>query len=500
MAILILTSLVALCVVVVTVFKAVTRAHASPLSRIPNAGWGAGYSRLIWAFRQEYRGNVTLELPKLHETLGSSVVDLKPLTWAATNPFVLLGPLIRIGPNELSFYSIDIYDTVHKVNGGFVKDPRNYGEFVQDEHPALFSITDIQEHAKRRRILGQLFSRSNIEKLEGLMLHHIEEFISAVGKRSTSFDVGPACRALEADIISEFSFGEALSAVSAWSKGEEVALVSKNDEKATFLPLQYDEWTYKAWVRNKDPDRKSQFPNLLNVMVSAGVPTQTALSEAKENLGPGTDTTSASLAHILYALSWNPTYQQKLYQDLASRGFPTDFNTLENIPRLKACVKEGIRWAGASVAMLPRVVPKGGVELCGNFIPEGTIVTSSPVWYLRDKYAYPNPELFNPYRWIDDSGLNATEDILRDKFYVAFSKGANTCIANHFSYLELYMSVAKMVANFEISPANGRQRPAQVTGLNNADWQPVQLPKRKEWVSAVVTEPLLIKIVPRRYL
>ncbi|KAK1716874.1 uncharacterized protein BDZ83DRAFT_722671 [Colletotrichum acutatum] len=182
MAILILTSLVALCVVVVTVFKAVTRAHASPLSRIPNAGWGAGYSRLIWAFRQEYRGNVTLELPKLHETLG---------------------PLIRIGPNELSFYSIDIYDTVHKVNGGFVKDPRNYGEFVQDEHPALFSITDIQEHAKRRRILGQLFSRSNIEKLEGLMLHHIEEFISAVGKRSTSFDVGPACRALEADIICE---------------------------------------------------------------------------------------------------------------------------------------------------------------------------------------------------------------------------------------------------------------------------------------------------------
>ncbi|KAG7053569.1 benzoate 4-monooxygenase cytochrome p450 [Colletotrichum scovillei] len=506
MTILLLTSLVALCIVVVTVFKTVTKAHASPLSRIPNAGWGAGYSRLIWAFRQEYRGNVTLELPKLHETLGSSVVPLKPLTWVATNLIVLLGPLIRIGPNELSFYSIDIYDTVHKVNSGFVKDPRNYGEFVQDEHPALFSITDPQEHAKRRRILGQLFSRSNIEKLEGLMLHHIDEFVSAVGKRSTSFDIGLACRALEADIISDFSFGEALSAVSAWSKGEEVALVSKNDEKATFLPLIMNFpllysiwWTYKAWVQNKDPDRKSQFPNLLNVMVSAGLPTQTALSEAKENLGPGTDTTSASLAHILYALSWNSTYQQKVYQDLASRGFPTDFNTLENIPRLRGCVKEGIRWAGASVAMLPRVVPKGGVELCGNFVPEGTIVTSSPVWYLRDKYAYPNPELFNPYRWIDDSGLNTTEDVLRDKFYVAFSKGANTCIANHFSYLELYMSVAKMVANFEISPANEQHRHAQAAGLNNADWQPVQLPKRKEWVSAVVTEPLLIKTVPRRH-
>ncbi|OHF00745.1 hypothetical protein CORC01_04062 [Colletotrichum orchidophilum] len=504
MAILTLASLFILCVVAVTVFKAVTRAHASPLSQIPNAGWGAGYSRLIWAFRQEYRGHVTLELPKLHEKLG---------------------PLVRIGPNELSFYSIDIYDTVHRVNSGFVKDPRNYGEFVQDEHPALFSITDPHEHSKRRRILGQLFSRSNIEKLEELMLHHIDEFISAVGKRSVSLDIGPACRALEADIISQFSFGEALSAVSAWSKGEEVAFVAKNDEKATFLPLvstgnsqnrqkadrgdyelsnvglqQYDQWTYQAWVRNKDSDRKSPFPNLLNVMVSAGVPTQTALSEAKENLGPGTDTTSASFAHILFALSWNPTFQQKLYQDLASRGFPTDMNTLESIPRLKACVKEGIRWAGASVAMLPRVVPKGGVELCGKFVPEGTIITSSPVWYLRDKYAYPNPELFNPYRWIDESGMSATEDALRDKFYIPFSKGANTCIANHFSYLELYLSVTKMVVNFEIAPADEKARPAQLAGLNSADWQPVQLPKRKEWVSAVVSEPLLIKTKPRRRL
>ncbi|KAK1622457.1 cytochrome P450 [Colletotrichum phormii] len=168
-------------------------------------------------------------------------------------------------------------------------------------------------------------------------------------------------------------------------------------------------------------------------MVSAGVLTQTALSEAKENLGPETDTTFASLAHILYALACNPTYQEKLYQDLASRRFPTDLNTLENIPRLRACVKEGIRWAGASVAILPRVVPQGGVELCGKFVPEGTIITSSPVWYLRDKYAYPNPELFNPYRWIDASGSNTTEDVLRDRFYIPFSKGANTCIANQLA-------------------------------------------------------------------
>lgn len=122
--------------------EAVIRAHASPLSQIPNAGWGAGYSRLLWTFYQEFRGNITIELPKIHEKLGkphSTLIDLVRTPPRANRR--MIGPLIRIGPNEVSFYSIDIYDTLHKVNSGFVKDPRNYGEFVQDGHPALFSIT-----------------------------------------------------------------------------------------------------------------------------------------------------------------------------------------------------------------------------------------------------------------------------------------------------------------------------------------------------------------------
>lgn len=147
------------------------------------------------------------------------------------------------------------------------------------------------------------------------------------------------------------------------------------------------QWTLKAWMGNKDLEKKSPFPNLIKVMISAGVPTQTALSEAKENLGPGTDTTSASLAHTLYALSRNPVYQQKLYEDIARLGFPTDMSSLENIPRLRACVKEGIRWAGAAAAMLPRVVPRGGVELCGKFIPEGVSLSSGKYLSASDATA-----------------------------------------------------------------------------------------------------------------
>lgn len=106
-------------------------------------------------------------------------------------------------------------------------------------------------------------------------------------------------------------------------------------------------------------------------MVNSGLPPLTALSEATENLGPGTDTTSATLAHILWALAHNPSFQQALFHDLSSVSFSTDMTTLEGVPKLRACVKEGTRWTGAAAAMLPRIVPEGGAEFYGHFIPEG---------------------------------------------------------------------------------------------------------------------------------
>lgn len=47
---------------------------------------------------------------------------------------------MRIGPNAVSFYSLDVYDIVYGTGSRFRKDPRTYGEFVQG-CPALFSIT-----------------------------------------------------------------------------------------------------------------------------------------------------------------------------------------------------------------------------------------------------------------------------------------------------------------------------------------------------------------------
>ncbi|KAI1076101.1 benzoate 4-monooxygenase cytochrome p450 [Whalleya microplaca] len=500
------------CLLALAVARHIYRVRRSPLAKVPNAGYLAPYSRLGWLFLHENRGTITLDLPPLHDELG---------------------PLIRIGPREVSFYSLEVYNTVHKVGRKFKKDPRVYGEFVQDGHPALFSITDPAEHSKRRRLMGQLFNRSKMDNLEGLMLHHINQWVAAIAKKTDMVvDLAAACRALEADIISDFSFGATIGAIDAWSHGRQLGMVAKNDEKATWMPIlttlptivqlwewaeaavfsiagyqssytqelqNFHKWANQSWSAAISRDAKpSPNPNLVQTLVRSGLPPLTALSEAKENLGPGTDTTSASLAHVLWALAHNGQFQEELFDDLSKSGFPTDMTSLESVAKLSACVHEGIRWAGAAAAMLPRIVPEGGVELHGTFIPEGTVLTSSPIWYLRDKTAFPSPEYYDPYRWLTSDGTEISEDALRDRFYIPFSKGANVCMGIHFSYYELYLSVSRVICNYrihvhEVGPYAGA-RSGMVSGVK---WQRVKLPSRKEWVAAVVTDELEVIMEPR---
>ncbi|KAG0646770.1 Cytochrome P450 monooxygenase [Hyphodiscus hymeniophilus] len=109
------------------------RIISSPLPDIPSASILAPVSRMLWALPLEFLGRLTLDLPILHEKHG---------------------PLLRIGPNEVSFYSLEIYKIVYSARSQFAKDPRVYCQFVQDNNPALFSITFVTLENREMRSRG----------------------------------------------------------------------------------------------------------------------------------------------------------------------------------------------------------------------------------------------------------------------------------------------------------------------------------------------------------
>lgn len=83
------------------------------------------------------------------------------------------------------------------------------------------------------------------------------------------------------------------------------------------------------------------------------------------------------------------------------RGLPPNFNyeQVKGLEYLGYVIEETLRLYPAAPAGLPRLVPSGGAELGGYYLPADTVV-STQAWSLhRDPKAFPNPLKFDPGRW-----------------------------------------------------------------------------------------------------
>lgn len=89
------------------------------------------------------------------------------------------------------------------------------------------------------------------------------------------------------------------------------------------------------------------------------------------NVTAGTDTTSISLAAVIYHLWQNPRYLSKLRDELKGASDPITFEQAKGIPYLEAVIKEALRVHPAAGLPMQRVVPQGGRTIAGRFFPAG---------------------------------------------------------------------------------------------------------------------------------
>ena len=84
-----------------------------------------------------------------------------------------------------------------------------------------------------------------------------------------------------------------------------------------------------------------------------------------------------------------------------------EFSDRENLPYINAIVKEVIRWNPPLPIAIPNRVTQDDVYR-GYIIPEGANVVQN-VWAIfRDSTVYPNPEVFNPERFLKDGKIDPT--------------------------------------------------------------------------------------------
>ncbi|TFK48996.1 cytochrome P450 monooxygenase pc-bph [Heliocybe sulcata] len=170
-------------------------------------------------------------------------------------------------------------------------------------------------------------------------------------------------------------------------------------------------------------------------------------AEALTQLIAGSDTTSNSSCAITYYLALYPDVQAKLHAELdEALGNDDPVSTFDQVKRLKyleAVINEALRIHSTSGIGLPRVVPEGGMTVCGKTFPEGTVLSVPTYTIHREKAVWgEDVDVFRPERWfeIDQADIN--------KAFNPFSYGPRACVGRNLASMELLIIISSILRRY----------------------------------------------------
>jgi hypothetical protein len=216
--------------------------------------------------------------------------------------------------------------------------------------------------------------------------------------------------------------------------------------------------------------KKDFFYYLLNATdpeTGKGLSTPELWGEANVLMIAGSDTTSTTLAAALFYLVRQPGALSKLSAEV--RGA---FNGVEEIVSsarlnelvyLKAVLDEALRLAPAVPGAIPREVMAGGAVVDGVFLPVGTNCGTPTYSIHRQEAYYRAAGTFLPERWIEGARCEVADtkwttskeqvDTARRAF-CPFSIGPRGCIGKSMAFMEMRVTLARLVFLFEMALAD----------------------------------------------
>ncbi|KAJ4470421.1 cytochrome P450 [Lentinula aciculospora] len=170
----------------------------------------------------------------------------------------------------------------------------------------------------------------------------------------------------------------------------------------------------------------------------------------------GAETTSGQLAWFVQAMILYPEVQQIAQKELdhivGLDRLPT-FDDYENLPYIRATVKEILRWRGVGPLGVPHRLSQDDYYQ-GYFLPKDTICFVN-IWTLHlNKEIYgDDAEHFNPGRFLDTGGkLKSSFADTKDEGHYSFGFGKRICVGRNVANNSLFIHIAFLLWAFNITP------------------------------------------------
>ncbi|KAH8679978.1 cytochrome P450 [Tricladium varicosporioides] len=177
------------------------------------------------------------------------------------------------------------------------------------------------------------------------------------------------------------------------------------------------------------------------------------------NFGAGVETTAIVIGALITNILSYPGCQEKIHAEidkamnegrLVGKGeVPGTRDMEEQLPYLRACLRESMRVHGVIGMPLLRKVPVGGRELEGVWVPGGATVGIN-MWVLhRDKSLYgEDADEWRPDRWLEYS-----EEKIRtlEPYNMSFGAGVRSCPGKHLAAAVYMKTITMLLRDFEWS-------------------------------------------------
>ncbi|KAJ5674729.1 benzoate 4-monooxygenase cytochrome P450 [Penicillium maclennaniae] len=390
----------------------------------------------------------------------------------------------------------------------FVKSEFYEGGNFAAEATSIVSERSPQAHAEMRRYLASAFSDRSLKAQEPLIAAVVDEFIEQIGiKGKDGLDLVLWFNLTTFDIIGSLAFGQDFGGVKSGTHHFWVSIVVKSLGLGAladcfkrfpwaakcFLALfpgllkklAHDTRRHEAYTmdlvkkRIANPTGRTDFlTKILESRKEANIPDIQLAAHSSDFVIAGSETTATALSSATYYLLHHPAALRRLQDEV--RGAFQKYEEISaastaSLSYLKAVVLEAMRMYPPLPFSLPRVVPDGGATVDGYFLPEGTIVSTSPFAACMSSQNFEDPREFRPERWI---GKNLIDNLDASQ---PFSLGTRGCMGRSLGWIELQTIMAKLHFKYDLTLLN-----------DTMDWQ-----KDSRMYTLWEKPSLMVKVIPR---
>ncbi|KAK3637992.1 hypothetical protein LTR56_013392 [Elasticomyces elasticus] len=402
----------------------------------------------------------------------------------------MYGPIVRISPHEVSLADTAAAKQIYKMGSHFHKSIW-YRAFTGYRVDNLFTFVDPREHGPHRRLTAFNFSEKAIKELEPYIAKNVKQSAvrmkEEVEKRGF-VDVFKWFTFMATDVIGEASFGTSFRMLETGKKNQYIAdlenvgsrnifqselpLIVQTMSRLPFGPaveikkavgrmIGYTEESVERYWKQLKADPENVKPTLLMKEYAAvengTLPAHQLGRDALGYIVAGTDTTAVTATYAIWRLAQLAEVQEALTREVSALPEGFDDEDLKPLKYLDGVINETLRLSAPVQQGLPRIVPEGGAEFNGYYIPASKTVGVQSYTLHRDPTVWPKPEVFDPLRWAD-----ATKE-MKESFY-PWGGGSRICIGMHFAQLELRYALAHFYRTFA-----GGMKPAFVEGFEEGD-------------------------------